>query len=49
MSGYDDFPASCPGLSRASTIFFAEAKAVDGRDEPGHDEREVPAAFEESI
>jgi penicillin-binding protein 1C len=28
---------SCPGLTRASTLFAADGKNVDGRDKPGHD------------
>ena len=31
---------SCPGLSRASTSSLAAKEDVDGRDKPGHDERE---------
>ena len=32
---------SCPGLSRASTFLLTfDAKDVDGRDKPGHDENE---------
>ena len=35
-------PASCPGLSRASTSFEARSKQdVDGRVKPGHDERQL--------
>jgi hypothetical protein len=49
MIGRHPVPPSCPGLSRASTIFAADAKAVDGRDKHGHDAREVPAAIEDFI
>ncbi len=38
------FP-SCPGLSRASTSFCALSKDADGRDKPGHDERETRNAL----
>src|SRR6266496_2740139 len=31
---------SCPGLSRASTPFAAAGQEVEGRDKPGHDDRE---------
>ena len=35
--------ASCPGLSRASTSFFAAMQEdVDGRDKPGHDAYSLP-------
>jgi hypothetical protein len=36
-----DALASCPRLSRASTSFWRgfSKKDVDGRDKPGHDER----------
>src|SRR5947207_701507 len=34
----DDFPPSCPRLSRASTPCLATTEGVDGRDKPGHDE-----------
>jgi hypothetical protein len=36
-------------MSRASTFFLADIEDVDGRDKPGHDEREVPAATEALI
>ena len=39
---------SCPGLSRASTFSAACNKDVDGRDEPGHDERWVRSLEEKS-
>jgi hypothetical protein len=29
-------------------VLLADLDAVDGRDEPGHDERDVPAATEPS-
>jgi hypothetical protein len=32
--------------ARASTFFLADVQDVDGRDEPGHDETEVPSASE---
>jgi hypothetical protein len=34
--------SSCPGLSRVSTSLLNPGKKdVDGRDEPGHDEKRV--------
>ena len=39
--------SSLPGLCPANTVFLAEVKDVDGRDKPGHDEREVSDAAEE--
>ena len=48
MAGGVRFSPSCPGLTRASTIyFFCGAKDVDGWVKPGHDEREtyVPYPF----
>jgi hypothetical protein len=46
MIGQHKSRSLCPRLSRASTLFLAGVKDVDGRDKPGHDEREVPAAPE---
>ena len=41
----DRFTSSCPASGRASTSFLAWPKQdVDGRDEPGHDDRNGPAS-----
>src|ERR1700730_6412200 len=35
------YTTSCPALCRASTSYVVAAKDVDGRDEPGHDDKEI--------
>src|SRR5262249_8477124 len=40
---------SCPGLSRASTPCCVATKDVDGRDEPGHDNRKLSQRLVEEL